>query len=197
MDPDAEQALLQLQAEELAVGYAQGCTACATEVRWQEWLRVVPGACASLKLPHVVIVGTCVKVSDNINTGSYGDCSIDKGGTGWNAQVLIVKVDPPLKLVMIELRLAGDHLAALDVLSTSDASKYIQLHGNTTGHCSKPPLFQWAYGSPLLGPWIVALHRLEQLPIGASAHGIDFLFHSCIAANLPNHGQVRLLRPGF
>lgn len=39
---------------------------------------------------------------------------------------------------MIELGLAGDHLAALDVLSTSDASKHIQLHGNTTGHCSKP-----------------------------------------------------------
>lgn len=58
MDPDTEQALLQLQAEELAVGYAQGGTACATKVGWQEWLRVVPSACASLKLPHVVIVGT-------------------------------------------------------------------------------------------------------------------------------------------
>lgn len=49
---------------------------------------------------------------------------------------------------------------------------------------ASPPLLQWAYGSPLLGPWIVALHRLEQLPVGASAHGVDFLFHSCIAANL-------------
>lgn len=58
MDPDAEQALLQLQAEELAVGYAQGSTACAPKVGRQEWLRVVPGACASLKLPHVVVVGT-------------------------------------------------------------------------------------------------------------------------------------------
>lgn len=58
MDPDAEQTLLQLQAEELAVSYAQGCTACAPKVGWQEWLRVVPGARASLKLPHVVVVGT-------------------------------------------------------------------------------------------------------------------------------------------
>lgn len=85
MDPDAEQALLQLQAEELAVGYAQGCTACAPKVRWQEWLCVVPGARASLKLPHVVVVGTCVQVSDNINTGSYGDRSVDKGGAGRDA----------------------------------------------------------------------------------------------------------------
>lgn len=79
MDPDAEQALLQLQAEELAVGYAQSCAACAPKVGRQEWLRVVPGACASLKLTHVVIVGACVKVSNNINTGSYGDSAIHKG----------------------------------------------------------------------------------------------------------------------
>lgn len=58
MDPDAEQALLQLQAEELAVGYAQGCTACTPKVGWQEWLRVMPGAGASLKLPHIVVVST-------------------------------------------------------------------------------------------------------------------------------------------
>lgn len=58
MDPDAEQALLQLQAEELAVGYAQSRTACASEVGWQERLRVVPGTGASLKLTHIVIVGT-------------------------------------------------------------------------------------------------------------------------------------------
>lgn len=79
MDPDAEQALLQLQAKELAVGYAQGCASCAPEVGGQERLRVVPGARASLELPHVVIVGTCVKVSDNINTGSDGDSSVDEG----------------------------------------------------------------------------------------------------------------------
>ena len=47
-----------------------------------------------------------------------------------------------------------------------------------------PPLFQGTDGGPLLGPGVIALHRLEELPVGSSAHGIDFLLHSCIAANL-------------
>lgn len=160
---------------------------------------------------------------------------------------------------MVELGLASYHLATLGVLTTSDSPKHIQLHSNSTGHCSKPerphtayqaqavqreislprssyagltlqhyyvglpfsgnakskkrllwkkrtkprqgkgkgsrpseefthirvpPLFQGTYGSPLLGPGIITLHRLKKLSIGASTHGVDFLFHSCIAADL-------------
>lgn len=47
-----------------------------------------------------------------------------------------------------------------------------------------PPLFQGTDGGPLLGPGVIAFHRLEEFPIGSSTHGIDFLLHSCIAANL-------------
>ena len=47
-----------------------------------------------------------------------------------------------------------------------------------------PSLFQGTDGGPLLGPGVIAFHRLEEFPIGPSTHGIDFLFHSCVAANL-------------
>lgn len=85
MNTDPEQALLQLQAEELAVGNTQGCAAGAAEVGGQQGLRVVPGPRAPFELPHVVVIGTCVKISDDINTGSYGYGSINKRGTGGDA----------------------------------------------------------------------------------------------------------------
>lgn len=47
-----------------------------------------------------------------------------------------------------------------------------------------PSFFQRADCCPLLSPWVVTLNRLKELPIGASTHCIDFLLHSCIAANL-------------
>lgn len=84
---------------------------------------MVPGARASFKLTHVVIIGTyptktstavtrhlrstskqflqnhriltCIKISDDVNTGSYGHSSVHKGGAGRDAQVLVIQVDPP------------------------------------------------------------------------------------------------------
>lgn len=56
---------------------------------------MVPRPRASFKLTHVVVIGTCVEISDNINAGSNGDSSVDKRGTGGDAQILVVKVDPP------------------------------------------------------------------------------------------------------
>ena len=47
-----------------------------------------------------------------------------------------------------------------------------------------PSLFQWTDSGPLLGPWVITFHRLEEFSIRSSTHGIDFLFHGCIAANL-------------
>lgn len=38
---------------------------------------------------------------------------------------------------MVEFRLASDHLTPLDVLTTSDSPKHVQLHGHATGHGSK------------------------------------------------------------
>lgn len=61
MNTDPEQALLQLQAEELAVGNTQGCAAGAAEVGGQQGLRVVPGPRAPFELPHVVVIGTCAR----------------------------------------------------------------------------------------------------------------------------------------
>lgn len=37
---------------------------------------------------------TCIEVSDNVNTGSYGHSSVHKRGAGGDAQVLVVKIDP-------------------------------------------------------------------------------------------------------
>lgn len=59
MHADAEEALLQLQAEELAVGDAQGRTARAAQVGGQQGLGVLPGSRTPFELAHVVIVGAC------------------------------------------------------------------------------------------------------------------------------------------
>lgn len=57
-DPDSEQALLQLETEELAVGNAERSTAGASQVRGQQRFGSVPGPCASPELPHIMIAGT-------------------------------------------------------------------------------------------------------------------------------------------
>lgn len=51
-------------------------------------------------------------------------------------------------------------------------------------HFPSPPLFERTDCCPLLSPGVVTLHRFKEFSIGASTHCIDFLLHSCIAANL-------------
>lgn len=51
-------------------------------------------------------------------------------------------------------------------------------------HFSSPPLFERTDCCPLLSPGVITLHRFKEFSIGASTHCIDFLLHSCIAANL-------------
>lgn len=52
-----------------------------------------------------------------------------------------------------------------------------------------PSLLQRTDSSPLLGPWVVTFHRFKELSIRPSTHGIDFLFHSCIAADLEGESE--------
>lgn len=123
MHADAEEALLQLQAEQLAVGDAQGRAARAAQVGGQQGLGVLPGPRAPFELAHVVVVGacapgeqaevtyrawgasgpehhpppgkrlprdrsytlTCIEISDDVDTGAYGDGSVHERRTGRDA----------------------------------------------------------------------------------------------------------------
>lgn len=59
-------------------------------------------------------------------------------------------------------------------------------------HFYSPSLFQRTDCCPLLSPWVITLNRLKEFSIGASSHCIDFLLHSCIAANLVGKGKAHL-----
>lgn len=85
MHADAEEALLQLQAEQLAVGDAQGRAARAAQVGGQQGLGVLPGPRAPFELAHVVVVGACIEISDDVDTGAYGDGSVHERRTGRDA----------------------------------------------------------------------------------------------------------------
>lgn len=56
---DPEQALFQLQPEQLTVSDAESGAACLTQVRGQEGASRVPCACTAPELSHVVITGAC------------------------------------------------------------------------------------------------------------------------------------------
>lgn len=56
---DPEQALFQLQPEQLTVSDSERSTARLTQVRRQEGASRMPSACTAPKLSHVVVTGTC------------------------------------------------------------------------------------------------------------------------------------------
>lgn len=47
-----------------------------------------------------------------------------------------------------------------------------------------PSLLQWTQARPLLCLRIKTLHGVKEFPVGASAHGVDFLIHGGVAAHL-------------
>lgn len=50
-----------------------------------------------------------------------------------------------------------------------------------------PPLLQGTQARPLLGFRVKALHRVEQLPVGAPTNSIDLFVHGSIASNLQDN----------
>ena len=38
---------------------------------------------------------TCIEISDDVDTGAYGDGSVHERGTGRDAEILVIKIDPP------------------------------------------------------------------------------------------------------
>lgn len=81
---DAEQSLLELQPEEFAVGDPQRCAAGPAQVRREQRLSALPGARASLKFPNIVIVCTCIEISNHVYAGSDGHSSVHKRRTSWD-----------------------------------------------------------------------------------------------------------------
>lgn len=64
---DPEQALFQLQSEQLTISDAERRTACLTQVRRQEGASRVPCACTASKLSHIVITGACKNKKVDLN----------------------------------------------------------------------------------------------------------------------------------
>ena len=70
----------------------------------------------------------------------------------------------------------------------------VAVHSNVVPpfHFHSPSLFQRTDCCPLLSPRVITLNRFKEFSIGASTHCIDFLLHSCIAANLVEKEKVHL-----